>query len=113
MSSSYGAEALPKAPSPNGKNPCVEVKASTVLRSRSAEEIYQELKKPQPKTPPEEKSYGWVSAQSNRHTRTVVYRHINGSEVEVSFVARSPIHHGTGWTDCKCIGEVTDFIRRS
>lgn len=113
-SSSYGADALPQAPSPNGKNPCAEVKASAVLRSRSAEEIYQELKKHhESKTPPKEKNYGWVSAQSNRHTRPVVYRHIDGSEVEVSFVTLSPIHHGTGWTDCKCIGEVTDYIRRS
>lgn len=109
-SSSYGADALPQAPSPNGKNPCAEVKVSTVL-GRSTE-IYQEPKKHQePKTPPKEKHYGWVSRQHMRHCRTVVYRHIDGSEVEVSFVTLSPTHHGTGWTDCKCIGEVTDFIR--
>jgi hypothetical protein len=107
------AAAKAATPSPNGKNPCAEVKVSTVLRSRSAEEIYQELKKSQPETPPKEKLYGWVSWQHQRHCQTVIYRHIDGSEVEISFVTLSPTHHGTGWTDCKCIGEVTDFIRRS
>jgi len=105
--SSYGADAVAKTPSPNEvKPPVVAAKLTAILRELQ-EELSERIAKPK------EKLYGWVSNQSNRHSSTVVYRRPNGSEVEVSFVSYNPTHHGTCWTDCLCIGEVTEFVRRN
>lgn len=116
--SSYGADALPQDPSPNGKNPCAEVseidtiKAGLIAHATDRiKEIYGKAQAAQQKKQ-KETLYGWVSKRAFQFHRGSIYSRPDGSEVLVSFVNRDPINHDTGWKDCKCIGEVVDWIRK-
>lgn len=108
--SSYGADAVTKAPSPNGANKPIEAAGKKSISDELRKELEKAIAR---RAAPKKKLYGWISQQHSRHSPSVVYGRPDGSEVKVSFVTYSPVHHGTGWTDCQCIGEVTEYIRHA
>ena len=61
---------------------------------------------------PEKKTYGWYSENMRAASdKLVVYRHVDGREVNCTIVSQSPTEHNTMWTDIVCHGEVTNYIR--
>lgn len=121
--SSYGADAVAKAPSPNGeKIPVTKVKELDLstdsykfgrkVSSKEYRSIFEEI---EAKVRADQKKikYAWYSKKAARQNGTVIYRRPDGSEVEVSSVSDDPTKHGLGWDDVEYIGEVTEFVRRS
>ena len=107
-----GAIAKAKPPSPNEVKPPVAARQSVVAQQIARSEKFVKELCDAAAAKPKEKLYGWVSQKSLRQSKGVVYRRPDGSEVLVSCVSRDPDHHGTYWTDCQCIGEVTDYVRQ-
>ena len=65
---------------------------------------------PEKKT--EKKTYGWYSENMLAATDSlVVYRHVDGREVNCTIVSQSPTEHSSMWTDIVCLGEVTGYLR--
>ena len=65
---------------------------------------------PEEKT--EKKMYGWYSQNMcNNMNSIVVYKHVDGKEVNCTVISRSPTKHNTLWTDIVCLGEITNYLR--
>lgn len=56
------------------------------------------------------KKYGWYSQGMINNHGGILYKTPSGETVEISFFTSSPTEHDSGWTDVKCIGEVTEYI---
>jgi len=97
--SSYGADAVAKAPSPNGAS-----KPGTKTLYELAEKVLAKQK---------EIKHAWRSQQAARISRQVVYRGVDGSEVVCTFIGRSATESGTAWKDAVYVGEVTEYIRHA
>ncbi len=63
---------------------------------------------------PKKKRYGWFSAKSVEvGSRTAIYRHVDGREVEITGIFDSDKIEDIGfnWDDAVCLGEVTHWLR--
>lgn len=93
-------------PSPNGG----KVVSKTV--GKSVDQIVKEAIE-RAKARPKKRMFGWVSNEHDRAGfRKVVYRHVHGHEIKVSWIQENCHTNETGWKDGKCIGEVTEYLRQ-
>lgn len=116
-SSSYGADAVAKTPSPNGLKILFE-ETDKVEKGRTFPPLKDVLKKfiPRVKDPTiKKKKYGFTSKQAMKINGGSIYSRPDGSEVLVAFVGDDPHSYDgkTGFTDIVCIGEVVDWIRKA
>jgi hypothetical protein len=69
-------------------------------------------KLPQWVTRPDPKAqYGWYSAEAAKSCGTVIYRTVDGSELEVTTVTDGP-KHNSKWEDIKLAGMVVKYLRQ-
>lgn len=60
---------------------------------------------------PNEILYGWYSPTADNKCGHAVYLDMNGKEVLVSNVTRSPDDSGTLWEDIAKVGQLKAFVR--